>query len=235
LIVTAKLNDVDPQAWLADVLVRIAGHSAEAPRAASGAPPVAKDTTYICVVDEEGNVFSSSPSDTTFDGPIIPGTGFCLSTRGSQSWAQPDHPSSVAPGKRPRLTPAPALAIKKGQWAMPFGTPGGDIQQQAMLQVFLNVALWGMDPQVAVEAPRFASYSFPDSFEPHDYFPRRLQVEGRIPAEVRASLQGLGHDVVDWPDWTYRAGAVCTILEDMRTGILVGGADPRRPGYALGW
>lgn len=207
----------------------------EAPPVASGAPPVAKDTTYICVVDEEGNVFSSSPSDTTFDGPIIPGTGLCLSTRGAQSWTQPDHPSSVAPGKRPRLTPAPALAIKKGEWAMPFGTPGGDIQQQAMLQVFLNVALWGMDPQAAVEAPRFASYSFPDSFEPHDYFPRRLQVETRIPAEVRARLQGLGHDVVDWPDWTWRAGAVCTILEDMRTGILVGGADPRRPGYALGW
>ena len=207
----------------------------EAPRAASGAPPVAKDTTYICVVDEEGNIFSSSPSDTTFDGPIVPGTGLCLSTRGAQSWAQPDHPSSVAPGKRPRLTPAPALAIKKGEWAMPFGTPGGDIQQQAMLQVFLNVALWGMDPQSAVEAPRFASYSFPDSFEPHDYFPRRLQIEGRIPAEIRASLQGLGHEVVDWPDWTFRAGAVCTIVKDMGTGILVGGADPRRPGYALGW
>lgn len=205
------------------------------PQATNGNPPIAKDTTYICVVDRDGNVFSSSPSDTTFDAPIIPGTGLCLSTRGSQSWARPDHPSSVAPGKRPRLTPAPALAIKKGEWAMPFGTPGGDIQQQAMLQVFLNVALWGMDPQVAVEAPRFASYSFPDSFEPHDYFPRRLQVEGRIPAEVRTKLQELGHDVIDWPDWTWRAGAVCTILDDMRAGILVGGADPRRPSYALGW
>lgn len=207
----------------------------EAPPAASGEPPFAKDTTYICVVDDEGNIFSSSPSDTTFDGPIIPGTGLCLSTRGSQSWAQRDHPSSVAPGKRPRLTPAPALAIKKGEWALPFGTPGGDIQQQAMLQVFLNVALWGMDPQTAVEAPRFASYSFPDSFEPHAYFPRRLQVEGRIPADVRTGLGGLGHDVVDWPDWSSRAGAVCAILDDRRTGLLVGGADPRRPAYALGW
>ena len=206
-----------------------------APQASRGSPPVPKDTTYICVVDQEGNIFSSSPSDTTFDGPIIPGTGFCLSTRGSQSWARADHPSSVAPGKRPRLTPAPALAIKKGEWALPFGTPGGDIQQQSMLQVFLNIVLWGMDPQAAVEAPRFASYSFPDSFEPHDYFPGRLQLESRIPAEVRASLRGLGHDVVDWPDWTWRAGAVCTILEDMRSGILTGGADPRRPGYALGW
>jgi gamma-glutamyltranspeptidase/glutathione hydrolase len=207
----------------------------EPPQGTSGSPPVAKDTTYICVVDQEGNIFSSSPSDTTFDGPIIPGTGLCLSTRGSQSWAQPDHPSAVAPGKRPRLTPAPALAIKKGEWAMPFGTPGGDIQQQVMLQVFLNVAVWGMDPQSAVEAPRFASYSFPDSFEPHDYFPRRVQAEGRIPGEVRASLQALGHDVVDWPDWSWRAGAVCAILEDVRSGILVGGADPRRPAYALGW
>jgi gamma-glutamyltranspeptidase/glutathione hydrolase len=207
----------------------------DVPHRASGAPPVPKDTSYICVVDAEGNVFSSSPSDTTFDGPIIPGTGLCLSTRGSQSWARQDHPSSVVPGKRPRLTPAPALAIKRGEWAMPFGTPGGDIQQQMMLQVFLNVVLWGMDPQEAVEAPRFATYSFPDSFEPHDYFPGRVQVEGRISAEVRDSLRGLGHDVVDWPDWSWRAGAVCTIVEEMRTGILVGGADPRRPGYALGW
>jgi gamma-glutamyltranspeptidase/glutathione hydrolase len=104
-----------------------------------------------------------------------------------------------------------------------------------MLQVFLNVALWGMDPQVAVEAPRFASYSFPDSFEPHDYFPRRLQIESRISEEVCAGLESLGHDVIEWPDWTWRVGAVCTIVDDVRTGIMVGGADPRRPAYAIGW
>ena len=141
----------------------------------------------------------------------------------------------VAPGKRPRLTPAPALAIKPGEWALPLGTPGGDVQQQAMLQVFLNIALWGMDPQSAVEAPRFASYSFPDSFQPHDYFPGRLQVEARIPEAVREGLKRRGHDLADWPDWTWRAGAVCTIHANAETGVLAGGADPRRPCYAVGW
>ena len=200
-----------------------------------GPTPIPRDTSYVCVVDREGNAFSATPSDTTFDTPVIPGTGMCLSSRGSQSWTDPSHASVLAPGKRPRLTPAPALAIKENSWVMPFGTPGGDVQQQAMLQVFLNVTLWGMAPQVAVEVPRFATYSFQDSFQPHDYFPGRLSAESRISGEVRSNLASRGHDIVDWPDWTWRAGAVCTVLADMETGVLSAGADPRRPCYAVGW
>ena len=74
----------------------------------------------------------------------------------------------------------PALAFKDGKLYMPFGSPGNDMQPQAMLQVFLNVVVWGMDPQAAVEAPRFATYSFPSSSEPHEYHPGRLNVESRI-------------------------------------------------------
>ena len=96
--------------------------------------------------------------------PVIPGLGLCPSSRGSQSWADPGHPSGVAPGKRPRLTPNPAIAMRKGECLMPFGTPGGDVQPQAMLQVFLNIMVFGMDIQQAVEAPRFATYSFPRQF-----------------------------------------------------------------------
>ena len=146
----------------------------------------------------------------------------------------PSHPSGVAPGKRPRLTPNPAIAIQPGKMAMPFGTPGGDVQTQAMLQAFLNVHLFGMEAQEAVEAPRVASYSFPSSFEPHAYHPGRLNLEGRIDRPTGEALAGLGHKVAWWPEWTWLAGAVCTIIADKESGVLKGGADPRRPGYALG-
>ncbi len=122
------------------------------------------DTSYVAAIDEAGNVFSATPSDVSYDTPVIAGTGLCPSSRGSQSWADPRHPSGVAPGKRPRLTPNPALAVMDDGSVLAIGTPGGDVQVQAVLQVWLNRTVFGMDPQAAVEAPRFASYSFPDLF-----------------------------------------------------------------------
>jgi len=199
---------------------------------AAGEPGMPPDTSYICVVDEAGNAFSATPSDVSYDTPVIPGTGMCPSSRGSQSRVDPAHPSSVAPGKRPRLTPNPALAIRAGEFVMPFGTPGGDVQCQAMLQVLLNILLFDMNPQAAVEAPRFATYSFPNSFAPHDNFPGRLNLEGRIAAETE--LAALGHDVRMWPDWSPLAGAVCLVLHDVARGTLAGAADPRRPAMAAG-
>jgi gamma-glutamyltranspeptidase/glutathione hydrolase len=103
-----------------------------------------------------------------------------------------------------------------------------------MLQVFLNVALFGMSPQEAVEAPRVATQSFPDSFWPHASFPGVLKIESRIHASVADGLTALGHRVSAWPDWTWRAGAVCAIAvgED---GTKQAGADPRRSSHAIGW
>ena len=193
------------------------------------------DTSYACAIDQHGNIFSATPSDVSSSAPVVPGTGLVPSTRGSQSWTDPNHPSGVAPGKRPRLTPNPALAIRPGEYAMPFGTPGGDVQIQAMAQAFLNVAVFGMNPQAAVEAPRFATYSFPDSFEPHTYHPGRVNIEARIDGAVSEQLTALGHKVEPWPDWTWRAGAMCMIQSDLTQPLLVSGADPRRPAYAVGW
>jgi gamma-glutamyltranspeptidase/glutathione hydrolase len=116
---------------------------------------------------------------------------------------------------------------------MPFGTPGGDVQVQSMLQVLLNVLHFGMEVQAAIEAPRIATYAFPSSFAPFEHFPRRLAVEARIPAETRAALQALGHDIKDWPDWSYAAGSVEAIRTDPATGLMAAGADPRRPAYAI--
>ena len=202
---------------------------------ANSAAVGAHDTSYVCVVDKDGNVFSATPSDPSYDTPVIPGTGLCPSSRGSQSWADPAHASSVAPGKRPRLTPSPALAILPDGSPMPIGTPGGDVQAQAMLQVFLNMTVFEMNPQQAVEAARFASSSFPDSFEPHAYSPGVLYVENRVPQSVRDGLAARGHAVVDWPEFVWRAGAVCVLRADRSAGVISAGADPRRPCYAVGW
>src|SRR5690606_27902192 len=125
------------------------------------------DTSYVAVVDKHGNAFSATPSDGSYNTPVIPGTGLCAPGRGSQSWAPRGHACAIGPGRRPRLTPHPSLAVRPGRYVMPFGTPGGDVQCQAMLQTFLNMEVFGMEPQQAVESPRFATFSFPSSFEPH--------------------------------------------------------------------
>jgi gamma-glutamyltranspeptidase/glutathione hydrolase len=193
------------------------------------------DTSYACVIDRHGNVFSGTPSDSSWDAPAIPGLGFCPSSRGSQSWAVPGHPSCVAPGKRPRLTPNPALARRGRQWYMAFGAPGGDLQPQGMLQVLLNHTVFGMNLQEAVEAPRFVTHSFPGSFEPHPYFPGRLDLERGIGAATGQTLAGLGHAIEWLPDLSIATAGVCSVVADRDTGILYGGADPRRAARAMGW
>ena len=161
--------------------------------------------------------------------------GIAVSPRGRQSWLDQAHPSSDEPGKRPRLTPNPALALKDGALYLVYGTPGGDSQPQTMVQLLLNVVDHGMDVQAAIEAPRFRSENFPNSFWPHAYLPGRLNVEARVPQAVRDRLAAMGHDVQDYPAWTWLCGGACAILVDREHGVLTGGADPRRACYALGY
>jgi gamma-glutamyltranspeptidase/glutathione hydrolase len=196
-------------------------------------PTVEADTSYVAVVDRWGNAFSATPSDGSWNVPVVPGTGLVVSGRGSQSRPDPAHAAGVAPGKRPRLTPNPALVVTREGGVMPFGTPGGDVQIQAMLQVLLNILHFGMEVQEAIEAPRIASYAFPSSFAPYEYFPGRLAVESRIPAAVRNDLAARGHDVKIWPDSTWLAGSVEVVLTDPTSGLIYSGADPRRPAYAI--
>jgi gamma-glutamyltranspeptidase / glutathione hydrolase len=207
----------------------------ERPTVATGSPGLSGDTSYVCVVDRHGNAFSATPSDASWESPVIPGLGFCPSSRGSQSWAVLGHPSCVAPGKRPRLTPNPALAIRRGKLLMPFGAPGGDLQPQGMLQVFLNHTVFGMSIQEAIDAPRFVTHSFPGSFEPHPYYPGRLDLERGIGAAAGEALAGLGHKVEWLPDLSINTAGVCAIVADREAGILYGGADPRLAARAMGW
>ena len=192
------------------------------------------DTSYICVVDRWGNGFSATPSDGMTGAPVTPGLGFAMSSRGYQTWLDPEHPACLAPGKRPRLTPNPAMAFRDGKLWMPFGTPGGDVQCQSMVQLFLNVAEFGMDVQQAIEAPRVASWSFPDSGWPHGYTPAAMSAEGRIDPATIAELERRGHRVDVWDDWTPRMGALCAITIDRERDTLAVGADLRRDNYALG-
>ena len=204
------------------------------PKGATSPLPASADTSYCCAIDRDGNCFSATPSDVSWQSPVIPGTGLCPSSRGSQSWAVPGHASCVAPGKRPRLTPNPAFARIRGRQAMPFGTPGGDVQAQAMLQVLLNVTRFGMGIQDAIEAPRFATQSFPNSFEPHEELPGRLEIEDPIPDAVAGELAGRGHDVERVAGYTAKMAGVCAIRLDVESGIMEGGADPRRQSRAMG-
>jgi gamma-glutamyltranspeptidase/glutathione hydrolase len=190
-------------------------------------------TSYVCVIDADGNAFSATPSDASNTAPVIPGLGIVPSLRGLQSRADPAHPAGVAPGKRPRLTPNPAMTVRDDGSVMPFGCPGGDMQIQAMLQVLLSLEHFGMDLQQAINAPRFSTWSFPNSFAPFQYLPGRVMVEDRFSTEALDDLRRRGHDVHRWPAFTRDAAAVEAIVHNARTGFHEAGADPRQPASAI--
>jgi gamma-glutamyltranspeptidase/glutathione hydrolase len=233
--VKARVNAIDMVRAMPDMPPPVGRYPANAPppsRQASDAV-VEPDTSYCCAVDRWGNAMSATPSDGSWRAPVIPGLGIVPSSRGTQSRPDPRHPSGVAPGKRPRLTPNPAIAVRDDGSVMPFGAPGGDVQVQAMLQVFLNAFHFGMDIQEAIEQPRFATFSFPNSFAPYTHLPGRLNIEDRLPQATIEELKRRGHDVEMWPALTRRACSVEAILLDSKTGFLRAGADWRQPAYAV--
>lgn len=186
------------------------------------------DTSHVSVIDSAGNIFSATPSDPSYDTVVIPGTGLSVSSRGSQSRAIPGHLNALAPGKRPRLTPNPILGLKDGKPWLAMGTPGGDVQVQAMAQVLLGMLDLGQAPRAAVEAPRVASYAYPGSFAPHDVHPNKVLYEADLPPEQTKELRTRGHDVEEWPARTWMAGGICIALRDGAGVDAV--ADPRRAG-----
>ena len=207
-------------------------HIGEGGAAALPDEPQEGSTSYVCVVDRWGNSFSATPSDGASTSPVIPGTGIVPSLRGLQSRPDPAHPSGVAPGKRPRLTPNPAILVADDGRTIPFGCPGGDMQVQAMLQVLLNHVHFGFDLQQAVNAPRFSTWSFPNSFAPFEYLPDRLVVEDRFDEATLTELERRGHAVSRWPAYTRDAAAVEAIVADPRDGFVYAAADPRQPASA---
>lgn len=192
------------------------------------------DTTHVDVVDRWGNLFAATPSGGWIpSSPVIEGLGFPLGTRGQMFYLDERHPNALAPGKRPRTTLTPSLALKSGRPWLAFGTPGGDQQDQWTLQFFLNVVDFGMDLQEALEAPTVHTAHFPGSFYPHRAFPGRAHVEGRIAPQVRTALEALGHEIRVDGDWSH--GQVTAVAFDTASGVLSGAASPRgRTAYVMG-
>ncbi|HEV8415295.1 MAG TPA: gamma-glutamyltransferase family protein [Bryobacteraceae bacterium] len=190
-----------------------------------------KDTTCVNVVDRQGNAFSATPSGAWIPSVIAADTGIPLSVRMESFVVTPGHANQVAPGKRPRVTLSPTVVTRDGQLVLTMSTPGGDNQDQALLQVLLNILEFGMSPQEAVEAPRFQSSHFYNSFGYHEFTPGKVSIEGRIPRPTIQKLIELGHVAQTGADWSNTSAP--TVIQVIG-GVLNGAADPRRARFVFG-
>lgn len=191
----------------------------------------ASDTTCVNVVDRWGNVFSATPSGAWLPSVIAGDTGIPLSTRGQSFVLTEGHANRIAPGKRPRVTLSPTLVLKDGEPLLIMSTPGGDNQDQAMLQVLLNVIDFQMGAQQAVEAPRFQTEHFYNSFATHEFVPGRVSLERRIEPSASEGLRALGHQIDMRSEWSNASAPVLILMKD---GVIDGGADPRRGRFLFG-
>lgn len=191
----------------------------------------AHDTTCVNVVDRHGNVFSATPSGAWLPSVIAGETGIPFSTRMQSFVMTPGHANQVAPGKRPRVTLSPTIVLKDGKPFLALSTPGGDNQDQALLQVLLNIIEFGMSSQEAVEAPRFQTEHFYSSFGNHEFTPGKLNLESRIPKSTADRLTALGHIVSVTGEWSNSSAPTVIKISD---GVLDGGADPRRARFIFG-
>jgi gamma-glutamyltranspeptidase/glutathione hydrolase len=176
--------------------------------AGAGEPTVARtgemrgDTVHFDIIDQAGNMVSATPSGGWLQSsPVIPELGFCLGTRAQMFWLEEGHPAALAPGKRPRTTLSPTLALRDGAPYLAWGTPGGDQQDQWATQMFLRHADCGMNLQESIDAPAWHSEHFPISFWPRTARPGALVVEGRLPKPTVQELERQGHLVEVDADW----------------------------------
>lgn len=194
----------------------------------------AHDTTCVNVIDAAGNVFSATPSGAWLPSFVAGDTGIPISSRLQSALLQRGHPNELKPGKRPRITLSPTLVMKDGQPFAALSTPGGDNQDQALLQVLFNVIEFGMNPQEAVEAARFETQHFVSSFADHKFNPGSLIVEKRIGDALIEEMKRRGHKVQVNADFAPTA-APTIITFDPKTKLIQAGADVRRGRYAIGW
>jgi gamma-glutamyltranspeptidase / glutathione hydrolase len=211
----------------------------------AGEPTVARDgatlgdTCHVDVVDRWGNMVAATPSGGWLQSnPVVPELGFPLGTRLQMAWLEAGLPNSLTPGRRPRTTLSPSLALRGGEAVMAFGTPGGDQQDQWTVHFLLAVALRekvrnGFDLQGAIDAPNWHTESFPSSFYPRATNPGSVVVESRVGSTVITDLRRRGHEVSVGEPWS--EGRLCAVSRDSGTGVLAAGANPRgMQGYASG-
>jgi gamma-glutamyltranspeptidase / glutathione hydrolase len=213
----------------------VTGHAPVALTGLGTAEPTlthSSDTCHLDVADRFGNLVAATPSGGWLQSsPVIPGLGFCLGTRAQMFTLTPGLPNSLAPGKRPRTTLSPGLALRGGEPYLAFGTPGGDQQDQWPLGFFLNHVLFGMNLQEAIDAPAFHTSAFPSSFYPRQSVPLAVDAEDRAGAQVIGELRERGHDVAVRPAWSL--GRVSAVARS--DGLLYAAANARgMQGYAVG-
>ena len=215
----------------------------EGPRAAvgslgAGEPTVGRvgevigDTVHFDIIDQAGNMVSSTPSGGWLQSsPVIPELGFCLGTRAQMFWLDKNHPAALEPGKRPRTTLSPTLALRDGEPYLAWGSPGGDQQDQWTAQFFLRHVHAKMNLQEAIDAPAWHSEHFPISFWPRTSRPGVLVVESRVPEATVKELRKRGHEVEIGPAWSEgRLTAASRVGKRRRAA-----ANPRgMQGYAAG-
>jgi gamma-glutamyltranspeptidase/glutathione hydrolase len=161
------------------------------------------DTVHFDIVDRAGNMISATPSGGWLQSsPVIPELGFGLGTRGQMFWLEENHPASLKPGKRPRTTLSPTLALRDGEPYLAWGSPGGDQQDQWTTQFFLRHVHGGLNLQEAIDAPAWHSEHFPISFWPRTARPGVLVVESRVPADSQRELKARGHVMEVGPAWS---------------------------------
>ncbi|MGH6779519.1 MAG: gamma-glutamyltransferase family protein [Bradyrhizobium sp.] len=219
-------------------LRRAEGHREAVGAMGGGEPTVGRfgevngDTVHFDIIDAAGNMISATPSGGWLQSsPVIPELGFCLGTRAQMFWLEENHPASLAPGKRPRTTLSPTMALRDGEPYLAWGSPGGDQQDQWITQFFLRHVHAGLNLQEAIDAPAWHSEHFPISFWPRTARPGVLAVEGRVPRVTVEELKRRGHIVEVGPDWSEgRLTAASRVGRRRRAA-----ANPRgMQGYAAG-
>lgn len=194
---------------------------------------MARDTTCVNTIDRSGMMFSATPSGAWLPSVIAGDTGIPLTQRAQSFLLIPGHPNELAGGKRPRITLSPTLVTKDGQPYLALSTPGGDNQDQALLQLLLNVVEFRMDAEEAVEAARVQSRHLVSSFDNHAMNPGDLIVDDRIPRAVIEDLAARGHRVSTRSRWN--SGAAPTLVRLLPNGVVEAGADPYGYRAAAAW
>jgi gamma-glutamyltranspeptidase/glutathione hydrolase len=207
-----------------------------APRDSTGS---AKDTTHMAIIDKDGNIFDATPSGGWIPGAVMLGdTGIGMSVRGEQFWLDVTRANQIRPRARPRYTLTPSLVFKDGAPLMALGTPGGDNQDQTILQALLSIIEfregWYPNLHAAIERPRVQTEHFYGSFWPHDPGFNRLNVEAGIPDAVYEELRSRGHDVARLRTFGM-SGCATVVMIDPATGSRLAAADPRRDCYAIAY
>jgi gamma-glutamyltranspeptidase / glutathione hydrolase len=185
---------------------------------------MASDTTCVDAIDKDGMVFSATPSGSWLPSVIAGDTGIPLTERAQQFILVEGSPNELAGGKRPRVTLSPTIVTEDGKPLLALSTPGGDNQEQSLIQLFFNLVEFGMNAQAAIEAPRFQTRHLVSSFDNHAWNRGDLLLDERIPATTAAELAARGHKVGTRSRWS--SGAAPVMVHIMPDGVIEAGADP---------